>query len=187
MKRQLDLGIQQILDTHVQVSNGNFTARAPLSQDNVLWRIAYSLNNLLVRLQRLSRAEYELQRARAETERIAEAIHRIRTGQAPLPLTRTGTHLDPPTIEDRVSVIRQHLARSVQWKGPIAGITEMRRHYTNYLKGLPNIKEYRLKLVTLKTEEEINEVLNEVVRVYSGFKFERRKVNMEGMAYSCAV
>ncbi|HEX6192279.1 MAG TPA: tRNA dihydrouridine synthase DusB, partial [Chitinophagaceae bacterium] len=97
----------------------------------------------------------------------------------------TGTHLDPPSIERRVEVIRQHLERSVQWKGPIAGITEMRRHYTNYLKGLPNIKEYRLKLVTLKTTEEINEVLDDVIKTYSGFLFERRKVDMHAMAYSC--
>ncbi|HYE56801.1 MAG TPA: tRNA dihydrouridine synthase DusB [Chitinophagaceae bacterium] len=97
----------------------------------------------------------------------------------------TGTHLEPPAIEQRVEVIRQHLAFSVKWKGPVAGITEMRRHYTNYLKGLPNIKEYRLKLVTLKTEEEINNVLNEIVQAYTGFKFERRKVDMQAMAYSC--
>jgi tRNA-dihydrouridine synthase B len=64
---------------------------------------------------------------------------------------KTGTHLDPPDINQRVDVIRQHLHRSVEWKGPKAGINEMRRHYTNYLKGLPNIKEYRLRLVTLDT------------------------------------
>jgi tRNA-dihydrouridine synthase B len=97
----------------------------------------------------------------------------------------TGTHLEPPAIESRVEVIRQHLERSLQWKGPVAGITEMRRHYTNYLKGLPNIKEYRLKLVTLKTMEEINEVLDDVIKTYTGFHFERRKVDMHAMAYSC--
>ena len=97
----------------------------------------------------------------------------------------TGAHLEPPSIESRVEVIRQHLERSLQWKGPVAGITEMRRHYTNYLKGLPNIKEYRLKLVTLKTIEEINEVLDDVIRTYTGFRFERRKVDMHAMAYSC--
>ena len=66
---------------------------------------------------------------------------------------KTGEHLSPPTIEQRVEVIRQHLYRSIEWKGSIPGINEMRRHSTNYLKGLPNIKEYRLKLVTVKTKE----------------------------------
>jgi len=98
---------------------------------------------------------------------------------------KTGEHLAPPTIEQRVEVIRQHLHHSVQWKGLLPGINEMRRHYTNYLKGLPNIKEYRLKLVTVRSVEEIDEVLNDIINVYSGYQFERRKVEMEAMAYSC--
>src|SRR5436189_5237951 len=79
---------------------------------------------------------------------------------------KTGGHLQPPTITQRVEVIRQHLHHSVQWKGLIAGINEMRRHYTNYLKGLPNIKEYRLELVTVKSVDEIDGVLDEIERVY---------------------
>jgi len=98
---------------------------------------------------------------------------------------KTGRHLAPPTIEQRVEVIRQHLHHSVQWKGLLPGINEMRRHYTNYLKGLPNIKEFRLKLVTVRSVEEIDEVLNEIINVYSGYQFERRKIDMEAMAYSC--
>ena len=96
-----------------------------------------------------------------------------------------GEHLPSPTIEQRVEVIRQHLYRSVEWKGLIPGINEMRRHYTNYLKGLPNIKEYRLKLVTVKILEEIDEVLDKIAKVYSGYQFERRAVDMEAMAYTC--
>jgi tRNA-dihydrouridine synthase B len=98
---------------------------------------------------------------------------------------QNGSHADPPSIEQRVDVIRKHLHRSVEWKGLIPGINEMRRHYTNYLKGLPNIKEYRLKLVTVHAVEEIEEVLKEIVKVYTGYQFERRKVDMETMAYSC--
>jgi nifR3 family TIM-barrel protein len=97
----------------------------------------------------------------------------------------TGEYLPPPTIEQRVEVIRKHLHRSIEWKGLIPGINEMRRHYTNYLKGLPNIKEYRLKLVTVRSVEEIEETLNEIIKVYSGYNFERRTVEMEAMAYSC--
>jgi len=98
---------------------------------------------------------------------------------------QTGDHLSPPFIEQRVEVIRQHLHHSVAWKGLMLGINEMRRHYTNYLKGLPNIKEYRLKLVTVKSTEEIDEVLSEIKRAYSGFQFHRRTIDMEAMAYSC--
>jgi hypothetical protein len=53
-KRQLDAGIQQILQTHVAVANGDFTARAPLNQDHILWQVAKALNNLIARIQRLS-------------------------------------------------------------------------------------------------------------------------------------
>jgi len=97
----------------------------------------------------------------------------------------TGEHLDPPGIEERVAVIRKHLRRSIEWKGLIPGINEMRRHYTNYLKGLPNIRDYRLRLVTMSAEEEIDVVLDEIERNYAGYQFERRKVDMDAMAYSC--
>jgi nifR3 family TIM-barrel protein len=97
----------------------------------------------------------------------------------------TGEHLPPPDIEQRVNVIRRHLHGSVRWKGKVLGILEMRRHYANYLKGLPNIKEYRMKLVTLKTLPELDEVLDEVVRVYHSFEFAPRRVDMDAMAYSC--
>jgi tRNA-dihydrouridine synthase B len=95
---------------------------------------------------------------------------------------QTGTHLPPPSIEQRVEVIRTHLHRSVEWKGPKAGINEMRRHYTNYLRGLPNIRDYRLKLVTVGEVAEIDAILDEIARVYTGYVFEPRKVDMDAMA-----
>jgi tRNA-dihydrouridine synthase B len=81
----------------------------------------------------------------------------------------TGEHLPPPTIEQRCGAIRDHLVRSIEWKGPVVGILEMRRHYTNYLKGFPHIKDFRNQLVQMKTVEEIEAVLFEVQRRYAGF------------------
>jgi tRNA-dihydrouridine synthase B len=98
---------------------------------------------------------------------------------------QTGEHLPPPTIQQRVDVIRQHLHHSVEWKGLKPGINEMRRHYTNYLKGLPNVKEFRLKLVTISEVEQIDEVLKEIVKYYDGYEFAPRKMDMDAMAYSC--
>jgi tRNA-dihydrouridine synthase B len=98
---------------------------------------------------------------------------------------RTGEHLPPPDIHERVQVIRQHLHRSIEWKGLKAGINEMRRHYTNYLRGLPNIKEFRLKLVTLSEVEEIDETLNSIMTTYSDYQFVPRKIDIEAMAHSC--
>ncbi len=85
----------------------------------------------------------------------------------------TGDHLPLPSIEQRVEVIRHHLQRSLEWKGPIYGILEMRRHYTNYLKGYPGIKEYRSKLVQLNTYDEIDEVLEDVLKRYQGYTVEK--------------
>lgn len=97
----------------------------------------------------------------------------------------TGEHLPPPTIQQRVEVIQKHLHRSVEWKGIKAGINEMRRHYTNYLRGLPNIKEYRLKLVTISEVQEIDDVLGQITNYYDGYEFKPRQVDMDSMAYSC--
>ncbi len=79
----------------------------------------------------------------------------------------TGEKLDPPTIAERIDVIKKHLHASVSWKGPVVGINEMKRHYANYLHGLPHIKEYRNKLVMLKTTSEIDEVLDEIGEKYA--------------------
>jgi nifR3 family TIM-barrel protein len=71
----------------------------------------------------------------------------------------TGEKLAPPTLEERMDVIRQHLNASVKWKGPRVGIFEMRRHYANYLKGIQNIKPLRSQLVLMNTMEEVEEAL----------------------------
>ena len=74
----------------------------------------------------------------------------------------TGKKLDEPTLNDRLEVTRKHLDFSVQWKGERQCLFEMRRHYTNYFRGLPNFKPYRMKLVTLDSHAEIIEVLEEI-------------------------
>lgn len=99
----------------------------------------------------------------------------------------TGTLLAPPTIEERISVCKKHLRKSVEWKGPITGIFEMRRHYSNYLKGMPNIKEYRGKLVLLKEVEEIEEVLDDILKHYQGFEFEHAPIVLENYHEHCPV
>lgn len=100
---------------------------------------------------------------------------------------KTGTHLAPPTVEARVEVCKKHLDKSFEWKGPKVGIFEMRRHYTNYLKGLPGIKDYRLKLVTLETVAEINAVLDEIVVKYSGYSFEKTPIELVNYHEKCPI
>lgn len=81
----------------------------------------------------------------------------------------TGEKLPGPTITERVSVCKSHLRKSIAWKGEVLGILEMRRHYTNYLKGLPNIKEFRLRLVSEKNGAEVEQILDEISLYYAGY------------------
>ena len=78
----------------------------------------------------------------------------------------TGETLPPPTIEERVAAAKKHLNYSVRWKGEVLGVLEMRRHWANYLKGLPNVKEFRMKLVTTGSEAVIEEILLDLLDYY---------------------
>ncbi len=99
----------------------------------------------------------------------------------------TGEILPAPTLAERVAVCKKHLRKSVEWKGPKVGIFEMRRHYTNYLKGLPGIKDYRARLVTLMEPAEIEGVLDEVTANYEGYEFERMPIELIDYHQKCPI
>jgi hypothetical protein len=82
---------------------------------------------------------------------------------------QTGEHLAPPSIEDRVDVSKKHLEHSMQWKNEKVGLFETRRHYTGYFKGIPNFKEYRQRLVTAPSKEEVFKILDEILIAYQDF------------------
>jgi tRNA-dihydrouridine synthase B len=75
---------------------------------------------------------------------------------------KTGEHLDKPTMAERINACKTHLQKSIEWKGPKTGVFEMRRHYANYFKGIDHFKEYRMKLVTAGTFDELENILFEV-------------------------
>jgi nifR3 family TIM-barrel protein len=79
---------------------------------------------------------------------------------------QSGEMLSPPSIQERINVCKDHLQKSIAWKGEILGVLEMRRHYTNYLKGLPHIKEYRLKLVSARNGKEVETILRDIQCYY---------------------
>jgi tRNA-dihydrouridine synthase B len=83
---------------------------------------------------------------------------------------RTGEKKGEPGISERVDLAKLHLAKSIEHKGENRGIFEMRRHFSNYFKGLPDFKEIRLKLVTSTNVEEIIEILDLIMKRYSGFE-----------------
>ena len=99
----------------------------------------------------------------------------------------TGTRRADPTIEERVEVARKHLIKSMEWKGPIAGINEMRRHYANYLRGLPNIKEYRNKLVRITDPKEVETILDEIKETYKDIVIESGHIVLENYHEHCPI
>ncbi|WBM74670.1 tRNA dihydrouridine synthase DusB [Saprospira grandis] len=83
----------------------------------------------------------------------------------------TGEKMAPPNIHERVDAARRHLIRAVEWKGPVLGVLETRRHYTNYFRGMPGVKEYRKKLVTLMELPDLLAVLEEIEARYADYVF----------------
>ena len=83
----------------------------------------------------------------------------------------TGEKLAPPSIEERIAACKQHLQRSLEWKGPVLGVVETRRHYTNYFKGMFGIKEYRKKLVTTDEPVRLFEILDEISEQFADYQF----------------
>ena len=75
---------------------------------------------------------------------------------------KTGEHLASPTIAERVEIARRHLQMSIDWKGETLGVLETRRHYTNYFKGIPHFKEYRMKMVTSDDAQDVFAAFDEV-------------------------
>lgn len=84
---------------------------------------------------------------------------------------KTGEHLPKPGVSERVDAARKHLEMSIQWKGEALGIAEMKRHYTNYFKGISHFKEYRMKLVTSFDLQVILDTLQEIEENAEAFSF----------------
>ena len=84
----------------------------------------------------------------------------------------TGEHLAPPTMEERVEAARRHLQMAIDWKGEKLGVFETRRHYTNYFKGIPNFKEYRMKMVTSDAASDVFDAFDEVLQKFGDHVFE---------------
>lgn len=84
---------------------------------------------------------------------------------------KTGTHLAPPTMEERVEAARRHLQMAIDWKGEKLGVFETRRHYTNYFKGIPHFKEYRQKMVTSDDAADVFAAFDEVLEKFGNYQF----------------
>lgn len=81
---------------------------------------------------------------------------------------KTGELLAPPTMHERIEAAQRHLEMSVKWKGEKLGVLEMRRHYSNYFKGIPHFKEHRMKLVTHDSYEDLLSTFEEIKNSFDG-------------------
>ena len=81
----------------------------------------------------------------------------------------TGEVMPQPSVTERVAIAKEHLQKSLEIKGDHVGILEMRRHLTNYFKGLPDFKPTRLKLVTSLDTNELFTTLDEIAARWGGY------------------
>ncbi|MEP0114671.1 tRNA-dihydrouridine synthase, partial [Reichenbachiella sp.] len=79
---------------------------------------------------------------------------------------KTGEELAPPTLSERMDAVKSHLKFSIEWKGDKKGIFEMRRHYTNYFRGIPGFKPFRARLVESPTYEDTMQILDEIEDIF---------------------
>ncbi|MBL7864828.1 MAG: tRNA dihydrouridine synthase DusB [Cyclobacteriaceae bacterium] len=80
---------------------------------------------------------------------------------------KTGEVLAGPDIPERVRVCREHFTFSMKWKGDRLGVFEMRRHYSNYFKSIPDFKPYRTRLVEADTASEVYAILDEISETFA--------------------
>lgn len=85
---------------------------------------------------------------------------------------KDGTYLPAPGIAERIAVTREHLEMSLKWKNEILAINEMKRHYSNYFKGIANFKPFRTKLVTSMDLQEVFDTLDQIEQMHQEGLFE---------------
>ncbi|HEX9511609.1 MAG TPA: tRNA dihydrouridine synthase DusB [Puia sp.] len=99
----------------------------------------------------------------------------------------TGEWLPAPTVEERVAVCKRHLQKSLECKGAVTGINEMRGRYAGYLKGLPGIRDFQKRWVQLRTGEEVEAVLDEVQARYEGYEMQQGPIELVNYHENCAL
>ncbi len=78
-----------------------------------------------------------------------------------------GTLPSPPDIHERLRVSKIHLQKSVEWKGERLALLEMRKHWSDYFKGYPNFKPFRMKIMSTEIYDELLAILDEIEEYYN--------------------
>jgi tRNA-dihydrouridine synthase B len=87
---------------------------------------------------------------------------------------RTGGILPEPTVSEKADIALFHLNKSLEFKDGKRAIFEMRRHLSNYFKGLPDIKKTRLKLLTSVDPDEIRLIIEMIRKRWGDYRTEDR-------------
>jgi hypothetical protein len=120
-KQQLERDAQILREALAQIASGNFKVRAQVPQGTVLWDIASSINNMLLRFERYGMSEYELNRTKKEAQHLASALDDLAGGRPPLWPARTGTLLDP--IIERLALLTGSAPNRSHEQKPNATVT----------------------------------------------------------------
>jgi tRNA-dihydrouridine synthase B len=99
----------------------------------------------------------------------------------------TGELLKAPSLQERIQVCKRQLEKSLEWRGPGIGAYAMRRHYFNYLKGLPEFQGWRQQLVAHDTYEEISQVFDNIEQAYNGFEFTQVPIELINYHENCSL
>jgi nifR3 family TIM-barrel protein len=86
----------------------------------------------------------------------------------------TGELLSEPAVSEKADLALLHLEKSLEYKEGTRAIYEMRRHLSNYFKGLPHFKETRLRLLTTLDTGIIKEIINEIRIKWGDYRTEER-------------
>jgi nifR3 family TIM-barrel protein len=81
-------------------------------------------------------------------------------------ILQTGEELPPPSMSERIEICKNHIVQSIKWKGEDVSLREIRKHFSNYFRGYYNIKPYRMRLVTAKSFDDVNQVFEELLQEY---------------------
>jgi nifR3 family TIM-barrel protein len=70
---------------------------------------------------------------------------------------------DPPTLLERVDTVKEHLKKSIEYKGEIYTHFELKKFYSGYFRGIPDFKKYRIRLVRANNLTEVYSILEEIL------------------------
>ncbi len=82
----------------------------------------------------------------------------------------TGNLLPEPTVNEKADLALYHLGKSLEFKEGKRAVYEMRRHFSNYFKGLPHFSETRLRLLTSLEIDEVKSIIEEIKFKWGDFR-----------------